>query len=154
MQTLRLNFAGTIEAGVTITGSARLLETVVQNLLDNAAELLAGRGDDRGRPARGGDVRRAHGRRSGTGRRGRRIFAHLRALRFLCAQAPEAGAWRREDRYRAASHFGLGLWIVRRNVEAMGGVVAAENRAQGGLPRRRGAAAPALTSLTRSNRRR
>ena len=34
---------------------------------------------------------------------------------------PPEGTW--------TEHFGLGLWIVRRNVEAMGGVVAAENRA-------------------------
>lgn len=31
------------------------------------------------------------------------------------------------------SHFGIGLWIVRRNVTAMGGKVTAENRPQGGL---------------------
>ncbi|HYD31544.1 MAG TPA: HAMP domain-containing sensor histidine kinase, partial [Azospirillaceae bacterium] len=30
-------------------------------------------------------------------------------------------------------HFGIGLWIVRRNVEAVGGLVTAENRAEGGL---------------------
>jgi two-component system sensor histidine kinase ChvG len=30
-------------------------------------------------------------------------------------------------------HAGLGLWIVRRNVEALGGRVQAENRAGGGL---------------------
>ena len=33
----------------------------------------------------------------------------------------------------AASHAGLGLWIVRRNVEALGGRVAAANRPGGGL---------------------
>ena len=30
-------------------------------------------------------------------------------------------------------HAGLGLWIVRRNIEALGGTVAATNRAEGGL---------------------
>ncbi len=30
-------------------------------------------------------------------------------------------------------HFGIGLWIVRRNVEAIGGRITAENRPQGGL---------------------
>ena len=30
-------------------------------------------------------------------------------------------------------HFGIGLWIVRRNVEAMGGTVAASPRESGGL---------------------
>ena len=31
------------------------------------------------------------------------------------------------------AHFGIGLWIVRRNVEAIGGSVAAENGPGGGL---------------------
>jgi two-component system sensor histidine kinase ChvG len=31
------------------------------------------------------------------------------------------------------AHYGIGLWIVRRNVESLGGRVEAENRAQGGL---------------------
>ena len=30
-------------------------------------------------------------------------------------------------------HFGIGLWIVRRNVEAIGGRITAENMPQGGL---------------------
>ncbi|MBI3452744.1 MAG: ATP-binding protein, partial [Rhodospirillales bacterium] len=32
-----------------------------------------------------------------------------------------------------AQHFGIGLWIVRRNVETLGGRVAATNRPGGGL---------------------
>jgi two-component system sensor histidine kinase ChvG len=32
-----------------------------------------------------------------------------------------------------AAHFGIGLWIVRRNIEAFGGRVRAENRPTGGL---------------------
>jgi two-component system sensor histidine kinase ChvG len=31
------------------------------------------------------------------------------------------------------SHAGLGLWIVHRNVEALGGTVSAHNRLSGGL---------------------
>jgi len=34
---------------------------------------------------------------------------------------------------RAVEHSGLGLWIVRRNVEALGGQVIAANRPSGGL---------------------
>ena len=32
-----------------------------------------------------------------------------------------------------ASHFGIGLWIARRNIEALGGSIRAENRAPAGL---------------------
>src|SRR6202012_5627737 len=32
-----------------------------------------------------------------------------------------------------AVHFGVGLWIVRRNIEALGGRVSAENRSPHGL---------------------
>lgn len=40
---------------------------------------------------------------------------------------------RRSANGAADEHFGVGLWIVRRNVEAFGGSVEARNRAQGGL---------------------
>ena len=30
-------------------------------------------------------------------------------------------------------HFGIGLWIVRRNIQAVGGTVVADNRDGGGL---------------------
>jgi two-component system sensor histidine kinase ChvG len=45
----------------------------------------------------------------------------------------------RPEEYRAASngdaleHFGIGLWVVRRNVEALGGQVSAANRDGAGL---------------------
>jgi two-component system sensor histidine kinase ChvG len=32
-----------------------------------------------------------------------------------------------------ASHFGIGLWIARRNIEALGGTIRAENRSPHGL---------------------
>jgi two-component system sensor histidine kinase ChvG len=35
--------------------------------------------------------------------------------------------------HRNEQHFGIGLWIVQRNVEAVGGTVHAENRGAGGL---------------------
>jgi two-component system sensor histidine kinase ChvG len=33
----------------------------------------------------------------------------------------------------SSSYFGIGLWIARRNVEAMGGTIEAENRTPHGL---------------------
>jgi two-component system sensor histidine kinase ChvG len=43
---------------------------------------------------------------------------------------------RRPDRADMAddqSHFGIGLWVARRNVEALGGTIQAENREPTGL---------------------
>lgn len=39
----------------------------------------------------------------------------------------------REERRSAHGNFGIGLWVVRRNVEVMGGQVIAKNRPEGGL---------------------
>ena len=41
-----------------------------------------------------------------------------------------------DDPEGAISHSGLGLWVVRRNVEALGGTVSAVNCATGGLSMR------------------
>lgn len=139
--TSRLNFAGTIEARVTITGSARLLETVVQNLLDNAAGFSReGATIEVGLRAVG-DVAEISVSDQGPGVEAAnisRIFERFVSLR-AGTEGTDPPARAKPD----GGHFGLGLWIVRRNVEAMGGVVAAENRAEGGLrvivalPRRR-----------------
>lgn len=40
---------------------------------------------------------------------------------------------RRQSEEDQAPHFGIGLWIARRNVEALGGSIRAENRAPAGL---------------------
>ena len=37
------------------------------------------------------------------------------------------------QRMPGAGNFGIGLWIVRRNIEAAGGLIRAENRKEGGL---------------------
>jgi two-component system sensor histidine kinase ChvG len=34
---------------------------------------------------------------------------------------------------QAEQHYGLGLWIVRRNVEGLGGHISARNRQEGGF---------------------
>ena len=48
--------------------------------------------------------------------------------RYYSARSLEGGAL--ED---DGAHFVLGLWIVRRNIEALGGEVHAENREEGGF---------------------
>ena len=54
---------------------------------------------------------------------------------MLCIQLVAFGPLRREhdEALEGDSHFGIGLWVVRRNIEALDGTVTATNRPQGGL---------------------
>jgi len=117
-----------ISPGITVLAAPDILETVFENVLENAASFS---------PA-GGSVRVALQRTAGG----------LEAqIEDEGPGVPESSLKRIFDRYvserptsagnRAPDyglpHFGIGLWIVRRNIEAMGGHVHAENRDQGGL---------------------
>jgi two-component system sensor histidine kinase ChvG len=113
-----------ITAGLSVQGDEEMIETLVENLLDNAFD---------------------HSPESG---------------RVLLSLASDGKAWVRLavsdegpgvesaklekifDRYESTrpqngagetQHFGLGLWIVRRNAETLGGSVKAENRRPRGL---------------------
>jgi two-component system sensor histidine kinase ChvG len=120
-----LAISAALPAGLLVLGSEEMIETIVENLIDNAVSFA---------PA-GSQIlvqltREGH-------------FAHL----TVSDQGPGVPADRLEyifDRYyserraeetngTSASYFGIGLWIVRQNVEAMGGTIAAENRTPHGL---------------------
>jgi len=116
-----------IEDRIIVVAGADLLETVIENILDNAisfspagaqlgvalwligdrAELVI---EDEGPGIAADDLPR--------------IFERYYSER------PSGGP---EDDDSAANHFGIGLWIVDRNVAAVGGHVKAENRPDGGL---------------------
>lgn len=112
-------------------GGADLLETVVENLVDNALSFSPPHGIVQVRLRRQGRRAELSVDDDGPGIEAQladRIFDRYFSLR------PEASA----DGGNGAvidrpSHFGIGLWLVRRNVEAIGGTVVAENRKQGGL---------------------
>ena len=108
-----------------VFGSEEMIETVLENLIDNAASFSAP----------GGKIL-VHLTREGA-------FAHL-SVSDEGPGVPEGQLDRIFDRYYSerraettgenhSSYFGIGLWIARRNVEAMGGTIAAENRAPRGL---------------------
>jgi two-component system, OmpR family, sensor histidine kinase ChvG len=111
--------------GLQILGNEEMLETVLENLLDNAVSFSP----------RGGEIALK------LTRDGR--FAHLE----VCDDGPGvpgASAERIFDRYYSerrgddandpgTTYFGIGLWIARRNVEAMGGTIEARNRKPHGL---------------------
>lgn len=129
-----VQIAEQIESGLTVLGGQDLLETVVENLLDNAAGFapqgseisvslrrLPGRSarfavEDRGPGVKEHDLER--------------IFQRYVSIR---STAPQGGTTPKGEGKDATSHFGIGLWIVRRNVEAMGGTIVARNREGGGL---------------------
>jgi two-component system sensor histidine kinase ChvG len=110
--------------GLYVLGTEEMIETVVENLIENAVSFS---------PA--GSEILVH-----LGRDGR--FAHL----TVSDQGTGVAAEQLErifDRYyserrgeasdAASSYFGIGLWIARRNVEAMGGTIEAENLEPQGL---------------------
>jgi two-component system, OmpR family, sensor histidine kinase ChvG len=112
---------------VTVLGGAELLETVTENLIDNALSFTpAGRQVRiRLRRFRGTAVLTVDDEGPGVapeklGVIFERYYSDRRAA------PPQRGS-------SAAGNFGVGLWIVRRNVEAMGGQVRASNRQGGGL---------------------
>jgi two-component system sensor histidine kinase ChvG len=111
--------------GVHVLGSEAMIETVFDNLIDNAMSFS---------PA-GGEVV-VHLSNDGS-------FAHL-IVSDRGPGVPDGQLERIFDRYFSerrqdcggetpGSYFGIGLWIARRNVEAMGGTIVAENRSPHGL---------------------
>jgi two-component system sensor histidine kinase ChvG len=111
--------------GLFVLGTEEMIETVVENLIDNAVSFSS----------RGSEIL-VHLTRDGS-------FAHL----AVCDQGPGVPAGQLDrifDRYYSerraettsespSSYFGIGLWIARRNVEAMGGTIEAENGSPRGL---------------------
>jgi two-component system sensor histidine kinase ChvG len=120
-----LTMSADLIPGLLVFGSEEMIETVLENLIDNAASFSAP----------GGKIL-VHLTRQGS-------FAHL-SVSDEGPGVPEGQLDRIFDRYHSerraeptgenhSSYFGIGLWIARRNVEAMGGTIAAENRAPCGL---------------------
>ncbi len=111
--------------GLYVLGSEVMIETVLDNLIDNAVSFSP--------PGSEILVHLTHDGR----------FAHL----TVCDHGPGVPEGRIDrifERYYSerradaageapGSYFGIGLWIARRNVEAMGGTIAAENRTPRGL---------------------
>ncbi|MDA8230717.1 MAG: ATP-binding protein [Magnetospirillum sp.] len=112
-----------LSPGCVVRGGIELLETVIENILDNAISFSPAGGRVTVTLARGD---------------GRVVLA----IDDQGPGAPEDVLERMFQRYvshrpsadpSGAPHFGIGLWIVRRNVAAIGGTVEARNRQEGGL---------------------
>jgi two-component system, OmpR family, sensor histidine kinase ChvG len=120
-----LTIAADLMPGMLVLGSEEMIETVLENLIENAVSFS---------PA-GSDIL-IHLTHDGR-------FAHL-TVSDQGPGVPPGQIGRIFDRYyserrdeeaadSATTYFGIGLWIARRNVEAMGGTIAAENRQPCGL---------------------
>ena len=109
---------------VRVKGSVELVETVLENLVENAVSFSPD----------GSEVRVTV-----TRERGQAVLT----VEDQGPGIPPAMIERVFERYVSTrptadtasngEHFGVGLWIVRRNVEALGGTVSLENRKSGGL---------------------
>ncbi len=112
-----------VTPGCVVRAGVELLETVIENILENAISFSPAGGTVTVTVARGD---------------GRVVMA----IDDRGPGAPEDVLERMFERYvshrpaadpSGAPHFGIGLWIVRRNVAAIGGTVEARNRDHGGL---------------------
>ena len=123
---------GKVQDGLAVMGRDDLIETIVENLVDNALSFAAPDGevavtvtaaDDRAVIAvtdRGPGV--AEDRLP-------RIFDRYYSER----PAPPRATPDDDTPFGQADHFGVGLWLVRRHTEALKGQVIAENRPDGGF---------------------
>lgn len=125
-----LRFIISIDPGLAIMGSVGLLETLIQNLIDNAISFSRDGGTVEVRLRGIGDVIELAILDQGPGVEPNKI-GHI--FERLVSDRPAETGKHHGGTPGGNEHFGLGLWIVRRNVEAMGGVVAASNRSEGGL---------------------
>lgn len=120
-----LNMRIDLASGLFVRGSEENLEVVFENLIENAASFSAKGGTIAVTLGRSSNEARILIEDEGPGvdpRNLERIFD--RYFSHRPSTAPENNG---------NSHFGIGLWIVRRNITALGGSVRATNRASRGL---------------------
>jgi two-component system sensor histidine kinase ChvG len=110
-----------VDEGVIALANDEMMEAVIENLLENAASFTPENGAIEVRLAKENDAAcfRVMDRGPGVAPD---VIGHIfdRAASFRDPQSADA-------------HQGLGLWIVKRNIEALGGSVIARNRENGGL---------------------
>ncbi|MDA5192463.1 sensor histidine kinase [Govanella unica] len=123
-QARRVTVLSQVEPGIDVRGSLDMLEAIIENLVDNAVSFTPS----------GGRVQLELA--------GDRGFAVL-SVSDNGPGVSEDQVTRIFDRYfttrsqghkgAPGGHLGLGLWIVKRNVDALGGSIVARNRSEGGL---------------------
>ena len=121
-----------ITPGVHVRGAERLFDAIMGNLIENAISFSPDQGRIRLAVRRTGSSADIVIEDSGPGVPAEdleRIFEQ----NFSRRTDPPPGRHHQALSAPGMHHFGMGLWFVRRNTEAMGGSVRAENAATGGL---------------------
>jgi two-component system, OmpR family, sensor histidine kinase ChvG len=134
----RLRLHACVEVGLFVRASEETLETIVENLVENAVSFSPADGLISVRVVRDGAWVALTVEDDGPGVEADnldRIFERYFSQRQPGHGMPdgERGGAQADGPPADGAHFGIGLWIVRRNVEAFGGRVRAENRAEGGF---------------------
>jgi two-component system sensor histidine kinase ChvG len=135
-----LKVQGRMTAGLVVKASEDLVETVLENVIDNAIEASPAGGTIRVSLQRRGTEALLQVADEGPGVADEdleRIFERYISLRDKDNGDRHASEGDLQgvdgERDDAAPHLGIGLWIVRRNLQAVGGSAWAENRLEGGL---------------------
>ncbi|WP_374367977.1 sensor histidine kinase [Dongia sp.] len=115
-----------IEPGIKVAASEEALETAIENLVDNAVSFAPAGSTVRLELKQGGGRAKLSVIDQGPGVPVDLLPAIFERHVSHRPQGNGAGA-------AGGPHFGLGLAIVRRNIELMGGRVAARNRPEGGF---------------------
>jgi len=126
-----IGVARNLQEKVFVQAGQEILEEVIENILDNAIGFSPANGAITVTLAKSGAMVDLRIEDQGPGidpKKIDRIFDRYYSLRPNAE--PDAGKSRTG---LVLPHAGLGLWIVRRNIEALGGTVAATNRVEGGL---------------------
>lgn len=129
----QLRLATRLDRNLVVRGSEELLEAVIENVVDNAIGFAPPDSTIRVTLRQGGEDAELTVTDRGpgidpadAGRVFERYYSHRGKRAGHGDGKPPVG----DDDSR---HLGIGLWIVRRNVEAMGGSVSASNDPGGGL---------------------
>jgi two-component system sensor histidine kinase ChvG len=123
-----------IASGVVVRAGADMMETVLENVIDNAMEVAPEGSELEVELKRDSDWAGLAVRDRGPGVAEAdldRIFERYVSLRQGSGTGRPVGDF--EDGEAVGPHQGIGLWIVRRNLQAIGGQAWAENRKGGGL---------------------
>jgi two-component system sensor histidine kinase ChvG len=129
----RLSLTQVVAPKVVVRAGDDLMETVIENVIDNAIEASPEGGEIEVELLREGGWAGLVVRDRGPGVPDadlERIFERYVSLHRNGLGGTEDSA---ADAEAKDAHLGIGLWIVRRNLQAVGGEVRVENRDGGGL---------------------